>query len=461
MDQLLNETLKHAQRYLDGLAGRPVGVPVDPAAIRARFDGPLPAGPTDPLTVIEELVAAAEPGLVATAGPRYFGFVTGGSLPAALAADWLTSAWDQLAGAFVASPAAAAAEAVAGDWMAELFGLPAGVSCGFVTGATVANFTALAAARRAVLLRRGVDVDRVGLVGAPPVHVLVGEERHISIDVALRHLGIGSEQVTLVGVDGQGAMLPEELSVHLGRLAGVPLIVCAQSGNVNTGAFDPLAEICALAREAGAWTHVDGAFGLWAAASPSLAHHVAGIELADSWAVDAHKWLNVPYDNALVFVRDPDDHRGATGKTAPYMVGGGAEARENYQFTPETSRRARGFTVYAALRSLGLSGIAGLIERNCAQARRFGAALGAVEGIEVLNDVVLNQVMVAFAAPDGGDDDARTRAVIARVHEDGTLWAGTTVWRGRTALRISVSGWNTTDADVDASVEAVRRAAQR
>ena len=272
---------------------------------------------------------------MATAGPRYFGFVTGGSLPAALAADWLTAAWDQLAGAFVASPAAAAAEQVAARWLIELLGLPQGASCGFVTGATTANFTALAAARRAVLQRRGVDVDRVGLAAAPPVHVLVGAERHVSIDVALRHLGIGTDQVTVVEVDGQGAMRPDALAARLRRLPGRPVIVCAQSGNVNTGAFDPLTAICGHARQAGAWTHIDGAFGLWAR-RPALAHQVAGLELADSWAVDAHKWLNVPYDNALVFVRDPADHLGATGKNAPYMVSGGTQARENYHFVPET-----------------------------------------------------------------------------------------------------------------------------
>jgi glutamate/tyrosine decarboxylase-like PLP-dependent enzyme len=459
MHELLRRTLAHAEHYLDSLDERPVAAPVDPAWMCERFDGPLPADPVDPLTVIDELVAAAEPGLVATAGPRYFGFVTGGSLPAALAADWLTSAWDQLAGAFVASPAAAAAEQVAARWLIELFGLPSGASCGFVTGASTANFTALAAARRAVLQRRGVDVDRVGLAAAPAVHVLVGAERHVSIDLALRHLGIGTDQLTHVEVDAQGAMRPDALAAHLRRLPDRPVVVCAQSGNVNTGAFDPLADICGHARQAGAWTHVDGAFGLWAAASPSMAHRVAGLELADSWAVDAHKWLNVPYDNAMVFIRDPEDHRGATGKNAPYMVSGGTEARENYHFVPETSRRARGFTVYAALRSLGASGIAELIDRNCAQARRFAAALGAEPHIDILNDVVLNQVLVRFRDPDGQDHDARTRQVVARIHADATTWAGLTRWRGLTALRISVSGWKTTDDDVQRTIRAIRHAA--
>ena len=458
MHELLGHTLKHAQEYLDSLDHRPVGVPIDPAEIRARFDGPLPLDPVDPKTVIDELVEAAAPGLVATAGPRYIGFVTGGSLPAALAADWLTSTWDQLAGAYVASPAAAAAEAVAADWLVELFGLPPAVSCGFVTGATVANFTALAAARHAVLTRLGIDIDRVGLAAAPPVRVLASAERHVSIDLALRHLGIGADQLIPVEVDGQGAMRPDDLAHHLHGLANEPVIVCAQLGNVNTGAFDPLTAICRHARAAGAWTHVDGAFGLWAAASPALAHHVAGLDLADSWTVDAHKWLNVPYDNAMVFIRDPRDHRAATGKTASYMVSGGTGARENYQYVPETSRRARGFTVYAALRSLGASGITALIERNCAQARRFAHALATVPHVDILNDVVLNQVMVRFRDPDG-DDDARTENVIARIHEDGTAWGSRTQWQGLTALRISVSGWNTTDTDVDRSVEAIRLAA--
>jgi glutamate/tyrosine decarboxylase-like PLP-dependent enzyme len=468
MRELLHHTLGHAERYLGSLDRRPVGVPVGPAEIRARFDGPLPAGPTDPLTVIDDLVTAAGPGLVASAGPRYFGFVTGGSLPAALAADWLTSAWDQLAGAYVASPAAAAAEAVAADWTAELLGLPAGVSCGFVTGATMANFTALAAARHAVLSRLGVDVDRVGLAGAPAVQVLAGAERHVSVDLALRYLGIGTDQLTLVEVDGQGAMRPDDLARHLRRLAGAPLIVCAQSGNVDTGAFDPLAAVCGHAREAGAWTHVDGAFGLWAAASPALAHHVAGLELADSWAVDAHKWLNVPYDNAMVFVRDPADHRAATRKSAPYLTDDGTESgespksavvRENYHFVPEASRRARGFTVYAALRSLGASGIADLVDRNCAQARRLAGALAAEPALDILNEVVLNQVLIRFRDPAGRDDEARTLAVVARIQADGTAWAGTTRRRGLTALRVSVSGWRTTDADIDLTVEAIRRAA--
>jgi glutamate/tyrosine decarboxylase-like PLP-dependent enzyme len=459
MRELLSRTLEHAERYLEGLDRRPVGIPVDHERMRARFDGPLPSGPTDPRTVVDELVEAAGPGLVSTTGPRYFGFVVGGSLPAALAADWLTAVWDQVAGPLVASPAAAAVEAVAADWAAELLGLPAGVSCGFVTGATMANFTALAAARRAVLARRGVDLDRVGLAGAPAVRVLAGAERHVTIDVAVRYLGIGTDQVELVDVDEQGAMLPGDLAARLADLKAEPVIVCAQSGNVNTGAFDPLAAICGHAREAGAWTHVDGAFGLWAAASPALAHHVAGLELADSWAVDAHKWLNVPYDNALVFVRDPEDHRGAMGKSAAYLVGADAGVRENYQFVPESSRRARGFTVYAALRSLGASGLAELIERNCAQARRFAEALAEDSYIDILNDVVLNQVLVRFRDPAGVDDDARTRAVVARIQAGGTTWAGSTVWRGRTALRISVSGWKTVDGDVDAAVRSIRHAA--
>jgi len=465
MSELLSRTLGHAERYLDGLDQRPVAVPVDQAKLRARFEGTsggkLPDEPVDPRTVIDELVEAAEPGLVATSGPRYFGFVTGGSLPAALAADWLTAVWDQLAGPLAASPAAAAVEAVAADWAAGLLGLPDGVSCGFVTGAMMANFTALAAARRAVLARQGVDLDRVGLAGAPPVRIVAGAERHVTIDIALRYLGLGTDQFVLVDVDGQGAMLPDDLAAKLAPLKGQPVIVCAQSGNVNTGAFDPLTAICGHAREAGAWTHVDGAFGLWTAASPKLAHLVAGLDLADSWAVDAHKWLNVPYDNALVFVRDPADHLGAMGKSAAYLAGPAAGERENYQLVPESSRRARGFTVYAALRSLGASGLAELIERTCAHARRFAETLAGDPDVEILNDVVINQVLVRFRDPAGLDDDARTSAVIAGIQADGTTWAGSTVWRGRTALRISVSGWKTADADVEAAVRAIRHAVDR
>jgi glutamate/tyrosine decarboxylase-like PLP-dependent enzyme len=394
---------------------------------------------------------------VATAGPRYFGFVVGGSLPAALAADWLAAAWDQNAGLFVLGPAAATVEDVAAGWLTELLGLPATASCGFVTGGLGANFGGLAAARNHVLARAGWDVERDGLLGAPPVEVVVGAERHVTIDVALRYLGLGSGRLRVVPADDQGRMDPAALGEVLAAVEG-PTIVCAQAGNVNTGAFDPLAAICAAGHDHGAWVHVDGAFGLWAGASPALRHLVAGVEQADSWATDAHKWLNVPYDSGLVFVAHPQAHRAAFAKVASYLTPGQGGERDPDGFVPEGSRRARGFPVWAALRSLGRSGVAELVERCCGHARRFADALAAADGVEVLNEVVLNQVLVRFADP-GGDHDGRTREVIRRVQADGTLWLGGTIWQGMAAMRISVSNWSTTTDDVDRSVAAILAAA--
>ena len=402
--------------------------------------------------MIDELVEAAEPGLVAMPSGRYFGFVIGGVVPAALAADWLTSTWDQNAGLYVGGPAAAVVEEVAGEWLRQLLGLPAGVSFGFVTGCQMAHVTALAAARHHVLAAAGHDVAQDGLHGAPPIRVVVGEERHVTIDRALRLLGIGSSQLVLVPADGQGRMLADRLPE---ALAGGPMIVCAQAGDVNTGAFDPLEAIADAVAEAGAWLHVDGAFGLWAAASPRLRHLVAGAERADSWATDAHKWLNVPYDSGLVFCRHPDAHRAAMAVHASYLVHAppGAE-RDQMDWNPEFSRRARGFPVYAAIRSLGRRGVAELVERCCEAARLFAELLGRTDGVEILNDVVLNQVLVRF-----GDDDERTREVIREVQEDGTCWLGGTTWHGRAAMRISVSNWRTTAEDVERSAAAILRAA--
>jgi glutamate/tyrosine decarboxylase-like PLP-dependent enzyme len=436
--------------YLAGLAGRPVGAAAGPAELRERLGGPLPDGPADPAAVVTALADAVEPGLVASAGPRYFGFVIGGGVPAAVGADWLTSAWDQNAGLFVASPAAAVVEEVCGGWLRELLGLPAGASTGFVTGATMANFTALAAARHAVLARVGWDAERDGLFGAPPVRVLVGAERHATVDVALRYLGFGTGTAVVVDADDQGRMVPGALAEALAAGSG-PAIVCAQAGNVNTGALDPVGDIADLAHRHGAWVHVDGAFGLWANASQKLSHLASGLERADSWATDAHKWLNVPYDSGLVFVADPEAHRAATLKVASYLVGGGEDRRDNFNWVPEASRRARAFPVWAALRSLGRSGVADLVERDCALARRFAAGAAALPGVEVANEVVLNQVLLRF-----GTDEA-TGVVAAGLQADGTCWAGPTVWHGRAALRVSVSGWNTSEADVDASVAALGR----
>jgi len=456
-EQALETAAAHATQFLRGLADRPVAARAGAEELRARLGGPLPEHPSDPAEVVAQLAKLADDGLVATAGPRFFGFVVGGSLPAALAADWLAAAWDQNAGLFVLGPAAATVEDVAAGWLTELLGLPATASCGFVTGGLGANFGGLAAARNHVLARAGWDVERDGLLGAPPVEVVVGAERHVTIDVALRYLGLGSGRLRVVPADDQGRMDAAALGEVLAAVEG-PTIVCAQAGNVNTGAFDPLAAICAAGHDHGAWVHVDGAFGLWAGASPALRHLVAGVEQADSWATDAHKWLNVPYDSGLVFVAHPQAHRAAFAKVASYLTPGQGGERDPDGFVPEGSRRARGFPVWAALRSLGRSGVAELVERCCGHARRFADALAAADGVEVLNEVVLNQVLVRFADP-GGDHDGRTREVIRRVQADGTLWLGGTIWQGMAAMRISVSNWSTTTDDVDRSVAAILAAA--
>jgi glutamate/tyrosine decarboxylase-like PLP-dependent enzyme len=454
---LLGDATALAAEFLEELPGRRVAPTATADGLREELGGPLPEGPRDPRRVLAELARGVGPGLMATPGGRFFGFVIGGSLPAALAADWLTSAWDQNAGLYVAAPAASVAEEVCGTWLADLLGLPREVSYGLVTGAQMANFTALAAARHGVLERAGWDVEADGLPGAPRVRVIVGEERHVTIDRALRFLGLGTSSLRPVPADEQGRMRPDALRSALAESSG-PTIVCAQAGNVNTGAFDPLDAICDAAGEAGAWVHVDGAFGLWAAASPALRHLVRGIERADSWATDAHKWLNVPYDSGLVFCAHPDAHRAAMGTHASYLVYSEDGERDQLDWNPEASRRARAFPIYAAIRSLGRAGIADLIERCCAHASRFAEALTREPGVEVLGDVVLNQVLVRFMDPDG-DHDARTRAVVEAVQEDGTCWLGGTTWQGKAAMRISVSNWSTTTDDVDRSVAAILRAA--
>jgi glutamate/tyrosine decarboxylase-like PLP-dependent enzyme len=455
---LLDQTAGLAADYLEGLPQRRVGWSAGVDELRASLGGPLPELPVDPREVIAELAVAADPGLVASPSGRYFGFVIGGSLPVAVAADWLTSVWDQNAGLYVCGPSAAIAEEVAGAWIAELLGLPDGVSFGFVTGCQMAHVTALAAARHAVFARVGWDVNERGLIGAPAVRVVVGAERHATIDRALRFLGFGTGCVVAVASDEQGRMRSDQLREVLAGAAG-PTIVCAQAGNVNTGAFDPLEEIADIAQESGAWLHVDGAFGLWASVSPALRHLVAGAERADSWATDAHKWLNVPYDSGLAFCAHPEAQQAAMSVRATYLVhadDGGP--RDELDWNPEFSRRARGFAVYAAIRSLGRSGIVELIERCCAHARRFGEVLGEAANVEVLNDVVLNQVLVRFL-DEAGDHDARTRAVIAAVQDDGTCWLSGTSWHGMGAMRLSVSNWATTSEDVERSLEAILRAA--
>ena len=448
---LLAAAADHAAAYLDGLPERRVGpAETDPAALRAALGGPLPDNPSDPRAVLDALVAGAGPGLMASQSPRFFGFVFGGALPAALAADWLASAWDQNACLDVAAPAAAVAEEVVGGWLAELLGVPATASFAITTGCQMAHATGLAAARHHVLARAGWDVEARGLTGAPPIRLLANADLHVTVLRAVRLLGLGTESIVRVDTDAQGSMRPAALRDALAAADG-PAIVCAQAGEVNSGAFDPLDDVCDAAAEHDAWVHVDGAFGLWAAAAPSLRHLVAGVGRADSWATDAHKWLNVPYDAGLAFVAHPDAHHGAFSASAAYLPTG---ARDAMDWTPESSRRARSFAIWAALRSLGREGVVEMVERCCACARRFAEVLDAQDGVEVLNDVVLNQVLVRF-----GDDDAATDAVVAAVQAEGTCWMGPTAWRGRDAMRISVSNWATTFDDVDRSCAAILDAA--
>ncbi len=419
----------------------------------------LPTKGEDSLHVVEHLREVAEPGLVATAGPRYFGFVVGGSLPAALASEWLTAAWDQNAGLYVLSPAAAAVEEIVRVWLTDLFRLPGGMSLGFTTGGTMANFTALAAARHALLRRVDWDVEEQGLIGAPHITVLTSDESHVSVFASLQMLGLGRGRVIRIPTDEQGRMRPDELRSALARI-NTPALVCAQAGNVNTGAFDPIPEIAACVRDRSCWLHVDGAFGLWAAAAPKYRALVKGIELADSVSVDCHKWLNVPYDSGLVFIHDGAAHHAAMTLNAPYYLTAPGVERDNSNWVPEASRRARGFAVYAALRALGRNGVAELVDRCCLLARRMAERLAQGPGVKILNEVVLNQVLLRFSPPHEGGADAFTAEVIRRVQEDGTCWLSGTTWHGMNAMRVSVSNWSTTEKDIDVSAEAILRCAQ-
>ena len=450
LGDLLDYTRRRSLEYLAALAERPVAAAVSSAELRGLLADRLPDAGESAATVIRMLADAAASGTVASTGPRYFGFVIGGNLPAAHAADWLVSTWDQNPAVFVMSPLVAVIEEITAGWLRDLAGLRAGMSVGFVTGCQMASFTALAAARHRVLRHTGWNVEADGLFGAPPIEVLIGEEAHYTIVMALRLLGLGGSRLRRVATDGQGRMRADDLTKAL-RASRGPCIVCAQAGNVNTGAFDPLAAIADATAERGAWLHVDGAFGLWAAAAPTLAPLVRGIERADSIATDGHKWLNVPYDCGIVFCADPEAHRAAMSLQAAYIIGS-SEERDPHEFVPEESRRARAVPVYAALRSLGRSGMAELVERCCRHARRFAEGLRAA-GFEVLNDVTLNQVLVAF-----GDADM-TRRTIAAIQQEGTCWCGGTQWQGRTAMRISLSNWRTTEADVERSLEAIVRVA--
>jgi glutamate/tyrosine decarboxylase-like PLP-dependent enzyme len=446
--ELLRAAADHAADFLATLPEAPVEAEVlDVDELRAALGGPLGEAPVDPRTVLDDLVAAASPGIVRSQSPRYFGFVVGGALPAALAADVVAGGWDQNAGGYVLSPAAAVAEEVAGGWLAELLGLPVGASFGLTTGCQMAHVTCLAAARHAVLAGVGWDVEAGGLQGAPRVRLVVSEERHVTIDRAVRLLGFGTEALVPVAVDARGRMDAVALGTVLAAGEG-PAIVCAQAGGV-----DPLAEIVNAARAAGAWVHVDGAFGLWAAASPRHRHLLDGHAGADSWATDAHKWLNVPYDCGIAFVADPVPHAAALSASAAYLRFAEHGERDGSAWVADFSRRARGFAVYAALRTLGRTGVAEVVDRCCACARRFAEVLGAQPGIEILNEVVLNQVLVRFG------DDATTDAVVAAVQQDGTCWVGPTTWRGQRAMRISVSNWAPTISDVDRSCQAILAAA--
>ncbi len=446
---LLQRAHQHAAEYLQRLPERPVVQSATREELLSALRTPLSVSGEQPESILDLLGAQAHAGTTACASPRYFGFVIGGSLPVALAADWMLSSWDQNAGIYVISPLVSVLEDVTAEWLLELFDLPRESGIGFVTGCQMANFTALAAARHAVLKRAGWDVEADGLYGAPRVNLIASVESHVTIDVAARYLGFGTRPIRRVESDGQGRMRVEHLRTLLAAVEG-PTIVCAQAGNVNTGAFDPLAEIGELTRAQGAWLHVDGAFGLWARASVDRRPLADGIELADSWATDAHKWLNVPYDCGVVIVRDRDAHRAAMSSTAAYLIQTRGPERDPTDWVPEFSRRARSVPVYASLRALGRAGVADLIDRGCARARQFAQLLAAQPGVQVLNDVVLNQVLVRFA-----DDDETTRRVVTGVQEEGTCWLSGTVWHGRAAMRISVSNWATSEMDVERSVEAI------
>lgn len=443
--ELLANAATRAARYVETIGYRRVMPTQQDIARLDALAGTLPQDGQDPDALIALLDDIGSPATVASTGGRYFGFVTGGALPATMAANWLATAWDQNSALFTQSPVAARIEATAAEWLLDIFGFPASTGVGFVTGATMANFTALAAARHSLLARAGWDVEERGMFGAPEITVIVGAEVHVSLSKALAMLGFGRSRVFSVPADDQGRMKADALPSLNDRT-----LVCIQAGNVNTGAFDPAAEICARARAAGAWVHVDGAFGLWAVAAPERAYLMQGFADADSWATDCHKWLNVPYDSGLAFARDATSLRAAMSVRAAYLSQG--DAREPCQYTPEASRRARGIEVWAALRSLGRRGLGEMIESNCRLATRFAEGLRRA-GFAVLNDVVLNQVMVSFG------DAEKTRRVIRDVQSDGTCWCGGTEWHGQAAMRISVSCWSTTEDDVDRSLAAIVRIA--
>ena len=445
---LLEDAARRAIRYREQSVGRSVAPTSEALAKVGEFDEPLPDSGTPDGEVLALLDELGSPATMAMTGPRFFGFVIGGSLPVSVASNWLSTAWDQNTVMHEVTPAVATLERVAMSWLIDLFGLPDSSAAAFVTGATVANLTSLAAARNRVYSDIGWDIEADGLIGAPPLTLLVGEEAHPTLIKSLGILGFGRNRAIQVPVDSQGRMKAARIPAIEG-----PTIVCTQAGNLNTGAFDPVGEVCDAVKPQGAWVHVDGAFGLWAAASPALQHLCSGFQDADSWATDAHKWLNVPYDSGIAFVRDAGALKAAMSITADYLLTE-SEFRNPSDFTPELSRRARGVDVWAALKSLGREGVAEMMERCCSNARRFADRLRAA-GFDILSDVVLNQVLVSFG------DDATTRRIIAKIQEDGTCWCGVTVWQGHTAMRISVCNWSTTAADVDASLEVILAIAAR
>jgi glutamate/tyrosine decarboxylase-like PLP-dependent enzyme len=451
-DALFARAQEHARTFLADLPGRRVHARTpDPVT----SDSAALGDPVPPLDVLDSLARLIDEGGVATPGPRFFGFVTGGSHPVAVAADWLVSVWDQNAAFHVLSPAMASLEDVTAGWLLELFGLPRQSSVGFVTGATMANVTCLAAARHEVLRRAGWDVEADGLQGAPKLHVIVGGGAHASIDTAARFLGFGTANLVRVAADGQGRMIPAALEAALARTAG-PTIVCLQAGHVNTGAFDPFTPLIDITRPHAAWVHVDGAFGLWARAADSLRQLADGIEGADSWGVDAHKWLNVPYDSGIAIVAHPAAHRASMAQRASYLLRAEGERRDGMDWTPEASRRARAVPVYAVLKALGRDGVRALVEGNCERARQMAELLRPQQGITILNDVVLNQVLVRIRSRSG---DNVTPAVIARVQQAGVCWVGGTTWEREPAMRIAISNWSTTAEDIERSAASILDAA--
>jgi glutamate/tyrosine decarboxylase-like PLP-dependent enzyme len=456
----LTRAAEHAFVWLDGLETRSVATTATLEEMRARLGRPLSDRGVAAVQVIDDLVADVEGGILGSQSGRFFGWVIGGGLPAAMAADWLTTAWDQNAGIHACGPAASVVEEVAAGWLKDIFGLPAETSVGFVTGTQMAHATCLAAARHAVLRDRGWDVEAKGLAGAPPIRILANADRHGSVDRAVRFMGLGSDNIVALATDEDGRVAPETLQAAL-SVALAPTIVVLQAGELNRAAFDPFETLAPMARAAGAWTHVDGAFGLWARTTPTHRGLADGIELCDSWTTDAHKYLNVPYDSGLAFVRDPQAHRAAMTLATSYLPAGGA-ARDQIDWNPEFSRRARGFAIYAALRELGREGVAELVDRTCRHAQAITAGIGALPGAEAVVSSSLNQGLVRFLAPDAdaseADHDRRTDEIIAEINASGEALFGGVTYRGRRCMRVSACNWRTSEADVARTIEAAREA---